>query len=165
MVHTTNTTKSAKTPPKSKQVNNKVGKNNKVNKTSKKETTPTTPKSEIKPTRKMATPRSRGRGKRITNTPTRSSPRIVRRSASYPNAVNRHFVDSIPILEITLRFDEDEYDVWRRQDTDEVNLYYLLRIKYPRDEDEEMWLQELEKLKSEIKEIRIIEEGWFEGVW
>ncbi|CAG8568626.1 3282_t:CDS:2 [Diversispora eburnea] len=156
MVHTTNTAKSAKTTSKNKQVNNKV------NKTSKKETTP---KSEIKPTRKMATPRSRGRGKRINNTPTRSSPRIVRRSASYPNAVNRHFVDSIPILEITLRFDEDEYDVWRRQDTDEVNLYYLLRIKYPRDEDEEMWLRELEKLKEEIKEIRIIEDGWFEGVW
>jgi len=108
---------------------------------------------------------SRGRGKRSTNTPVRSSPRIVRRSASYPNAVNRHFVNGIPILEITLRFDEDEYDVWRRQDTDEVNLHYLLRIKYPRDEDEQAWHAELERLKREVSEIKVIEEGWFEGVW
>ncbi|RIA82987.1 hypothetical protein C1645_834479, partial [Glomus cerebriforme] len=62
-------------------------------------------------------------------------------------------------------FDEDEYDVWRRQDTDEVNLHYLLRIKYPRDEDEQAWHDELERLKREVSEIRIIEEGWFEGVW
>ncbi|CAG8754384.1 24706_t:CDS:2 [Gigaspora margarita] len=162
MVHTSYNTQAAKAE-RSKVIkaekNEKVDKSEKVDKGIKLE-----PKSEIK-TRKMATPRSRGRGKRSTNTPTRSSPRIVRRSASYPNAVNRHFVDSVPILEITLRFDEDEYDVWRRQDTDEVNLYYLLRIKYPRDEDEETWQQELEKLKREIKEIRVIDEGWFEGVW
>ncbi|EXX76412.1 hypothetical protein RhiirA5_359803 [Rhizophagus irregularis] len=106
-----------------------------------------------------------GRGKRSTNTPVRSSPRIVRRSSSYPNSVNRHFVNGIPILEITLRFDEDEYDVWRRQDTDEVNLHYLLRIKYPRDEDEQAWHDELERLKKEVSDVRIIEEGWFEGVW
>ncbi|CAG8533848.1 216_t:CDS:2 [Ambispora gerdemannii] len=115
----------------------------------------------------MASPRSsRGKVKqRSTVTPTRSSPRIIRKATSYPNAVNRHFVDSVPILEVTLRFDEDEYDVWRRQDTDEVNLYYMLRIKYPRDEDEQAWQQELEKLKKEVTQVRVVEEGWFEGVW
>ncbi|CAG8640995.1 6868_t:CDS:2 [Ambispora leptoticha] len=115
----------------------------------------------------MASPRnSRGRVKqRSAVTPTRSSPRIIRKATSYPNAVNRHFVDSVPILEVTLRFDEDEYDVWRRQDTDEVNLYYMLRIKYPRDEDEQAWQQELEKLKNEVTQVRVVEEGWFEGVW
>ncbi|CAG8788150.1 10642_t:CDS:2, partial [Racocetra persica] len=166
MVHTSYNTQAAKATDKTERSkvikadkNEKVDKSEKVDKGVKLETKP-----DIK-SRKMATPRSRGRGKRSTNTPTRSSPRIVRRSASYPNAVNRHFVDSVPILEITLRFDEDEYDVWRRQDTDEVNLYYLLRIKYPRDEDEEAWQEELEKLKREIKEIRVIDEGWFEGVW
>ncbi|CAG8642248.1 25170_t:CDS:2 [Cetraspora pellucida] len=166
MVHTSYNTQAAKATDKTERSkvikvdkNEKVDKSEKVDKNVKLETKP-----DIK-SRKMASPRSRGRGKRSTNTPTRSSPRIVRRSASYPNAVNRHFVDSVPILEITLRFDEDEYDVWRRQDTDEVNLYYLLRIKYPRDEDEGAWLQELEKLKNEIKEIRVIDEGWFEGVW
>ncbi|CAG8497824.1 9251_t:CDS:2 [Acaulospora morrowiae] len=164
MVYNTNTTKAIKITDKidkNKKVNNKVGKIDKVDKVTEVEKVS---KSETKPTRRMASPRARGRARRINSTPTRSSPRIVRRSASYPNAVNRHFVDSIPILEITLRFDEDEYDVWRRQDTDEVNLYYLLRIKYPRDEDESTWLQELEKLKKEIKDVRIIEEGWFEGV-
>jgi hypothetical protein len=40
-----------------------------------------------------------------------------------------------------------------------------LRVKYPKDEDEEKWKQELEKLKKEILEIKIIENGWFEGVW
>ncbi|CAJ0651420.1 8060_t:CDS:2 [Entrophospora sp. SA101] len=96
----------------------------------------------------------------------RSSPRTTRKTIHYPNnIVNKHFVDNVPILEITVRFDEDEYDIWRRQDTDEVNLYYLLRVKYPKDEDEEKWVQELEKLKKEIVEIKIIENGWFEGVW
>ncbi|KAG9296643.1 hypothetical protein G9A89_002914 [Geosiphon pyriformis] len=119
------------------------------------------------------TPKNRGKQQRniltstsTTGTPTRSSPRMIRRSqSSYPSPVNRHFIDSVPILEVTLRFDEDEYDVWRRQDTDEVNLFYMLRIKYPRDEDEDAWHQELEKLKREVNSVRVVEEGWFEGVW
>ena len=114
----------------------------------------------------MSTPRpSRGRAKRTSVTPTRQSPRKVRRVQSCLNAVNRHFVATVPILEVTLRFDEDEYDVWRRQDTDEVNLYYLLRIKYPKDADEATWQHELEKLKKEIGQVRVVNEGWFEGVW
>ncbi|CAG8548615.1 4401_t:CDS:2 [Paraglomus occultum] len=114
----------------------------------------------------MSNPRpSRGRPKRTSVTPTRQSPRKVRRVQSYLNAVNRHFVNTVPILEVTLRFDEDEYDVWRRQDTDEVNLYYMLRIKYPKDADEATWRRELEKLKKEIGQIRVVNEGWFEGVW
>ena len=147
------------------EIDNKVDNNNDVTIESQ-QVNPKSQQEDKTTARNMASPRaSRGRGKRSTNTPVRSSPRIVRRSASYPNAVNRHFVNGIPILEITLRFDEDEYDVWRRQDTDEVNLHYLLRIKYPRDEDEQAWHAELERLKREVSEIKVIEEGWFEGVW
>ncbi|CAI2176735.1 3265_t:CDS:2 [Funneliformis geosporum] len=147
------------------EIDNKVDINNELA-TESQQVFPESHQNKTTTARSMATPRSRGgRGKRPTNTPVRSSPRIVRRSASYPNAVNRHFVNGIPILEITLRFDEDEYDVWRRQDTDEVNLHYLLRIKYPRDEDEQAWQAELDRLKREVNEIKVIEEGWFEGVW
>lgn len=147
------------------EIDNKVDTNNELI-TESQQATPKSQQNKTITARSMATPRSRGgRGKRPTNTPVRSSPRIVRRSSSYPNAVNRHFVNGIPILEITLRFDEDEYDVWRRQDTDEVNLHYLLRIKYPRDEDEQAWQAELERLKREVNDIKVIEEGWFEGVW
>jgi hypothetical protein len=148
--------KVVKSADKANEINNKVDNNNNLISEPQQGKTTTA--------KNMTSPRSRGRGKRSTNTPVRSSPRIVRRSSSYPNSVNRHFVNGIPILEITLRFDEDEYDVWRRQDTDEVNLHYLLRIKYPRDEDEQAWHDELERLKKEVSEIRIIEEGWFEGV-
>src|SRR5437763_9165784 len=103
---------------------------------------------------------SRGRARRASVTPTRQSPRKLRRVQSYVNAVNRHFVATVPILEVTLRFDEDEYDVWRRQDTDEVNLYYMLRIKYPKDADEAAWRRELDKLVKEIGQVRVVKEGW-----
>nr|CAG8460338.1 766_t:CDS:2 [Entrophospora candida] len=108
------------------------------------------------------TPRTRSR-----QTPTRTSPRKIRKSTptpftySHSNVFKKHYIENIPIIETTIRFEEDEYDVWRRLDTDEINLHYLLRVRYPTDNDVDEWKRELEKLKKEFSKYNIVEEGWF----
>nr|CAG8514916.1 6059_t:CDS:2 [Entrophospora candida] len=117
-------------------------------------------------TRPIATPRTKSR-RTTPTTPTRTSPRNVRKSTSTPSnyphskVFKKHYINDIPILETTIRFKEDEYDVWRRLDTDEVNLYYMLRVRYPTDKEENEWKHELEKLKKEVTEYRNVEEGYF----
>ncbi|CAH1757642.1 13485_t:CDS:2 [Entrophospora sp. SA101] len=121
-------------------------------------------------TRPIATPRTKSR-RTTPPTPTRTSPRNVRKSTSTPSnyphskVFKKHYINDIPILETTIRFEEDEYDVWRRLDTDEVNLYYMLRVRYPTDKEENEWKHELEKLKKEVTEYRNVEEGYFHGIW
>ncbi|CAJ0833526.1 14321_t:CDS:2 [Entrophospora sp. SA101] len=111
------------------------------------------------------TPRTRSR-----QTPTRTSPRKIRKSTptpftySHSNVFKKHYIENIPIIETTIRFEEDEYDVWRRLDTDEINLHYLLRVRYPTDNDVDEWKRELEKLKKEFSKYNIVEEGWFYGI-
>src|SRR5207249_1982565 len=117
--------------------------------------------------RSIATPRTGSR-----QVPTRTSPRNIHKlmpvPSAYPssNVFKKHCINDIPIIEITIRFEEDEYDVWRRLDTDEVNLYYMLRIRYPTDDDEDEWKRELEKLKKEILEYKmVVDDNLFYGIW